>query len=1845
MVGKSGQPFKKSRKYGESAEDLQDRLDFVAALLAWDDKEITIPPDSLKAQFELEWVKEDELRVSGILEQKQRNGQIKRIEKGITKKELGILLETYRQKPILEAARDELIQNALACLRDLGILKEHESAKNQGYWKFSLCLKHQTKREENLQVIRDKWKESFGELPEPNHPPQLTATLNRCILGLKGDYQKAQQQLTEITQTLQNLLKDKTLSITKVEEGSIILIVESSQTGYEQLKRLIGEEVAGFPVEYAIDEWQDICRRMLLDRKPLSSNTVIGQVYGNRNLIDEDLFVDLALVKPKRSENPKHPQEIDPEKGSDLYNREEVEKRFAYREFLQEVISQRTEKRLAIIGEPGAGKTTLLQKLAFWLLQETDDLVVWVSLAELGSQPLGEYLEQKWLTEALRQSREEIKADWGNKFEGGAVWLLLDGLDEMSQTDQQALKLRGWVTDARMIVTCRLNLWQGNPSQLQGFQTYLTQPFQDEQMQEFIRRWFRGLVAAGEDVQLAESLWSELQESGKERIKDLCRNPLRLTLLCATWKVEDALPETMADLYGGFVESVYGWKETAFPVTEKEKEQLNAALGELAKASLEGETSRFRLTHRLVCEHLGKPKAAGSLFPLALRLGWLNEVGVAAENRREKVYGFYHATFQEYFAALAVEDWDYFLPRNHVDCPVEGKRYRIFEKQWKQVILLWLGRGDIAANDKLEFVIKLATFNDKCRNLYRVKSLFLAVDGISQLKDIDMLIPYKKYDQFPLTSALIDKLVGLALWDFDVEPKRWSIYSDCFQKDAQEILKRTTRSKVVAMLELKINLISRCYLINHVLKGKTQTEAEAQFKEICPDPEMANLIANDMRCLEEMGIHVESTVNKGGKDWIFLVFVNFLWQLDPKNHSIASNLPFLIANTENPGSRLNAINWLLTVDPDHPALVEGLVKTMITALEWRDRDEAAQILGKVNPGNPFIMNWLLELLEANQNENSRWQIAYHLGLVDPGNIQAQAVLMEIVETTQNEDIRWYLANCLEKYEPGNSGAIAVLLKIIETANHKDIIRQAFQTLEEIGKEHPDTIAGLLKIIKTSKHEDIISQAIWILRKTGNTDIIADLLELIETTNHQDIINLAFWTLDEIGKGNPDAISGLLKLIETTENENIIDQAFWTLDEIGKGNPDAISGLLKIIETTDNKKIINKTFFTLWQIGKDNPGVIASLLKIIETTDNEDTRCQAASCLQKIELGNLYIIPALIRVIETTDNENTRYQAACSLHTIEPGHIHIIPALVKVLETTENEDFLYVAEYLYEIDPGNPHLIPALIRVVETTDNEDTCCEVAKYLYEIDPGNSHVIPALVRVIETTDNEDTAKMAVETFRNFELNHPEAISVLSKLIQSISNLNILEEVAYSLGIIDPGNLQAITTLINLAEISEEQSFRHYSYQFRKSWKGSDQAITRLLELLVETADHNTLHFAGEILEEIGKGNHLAISGLMKILQTNANAKIRTYAAYGLAEIDPKNYLVIPELLKALETNQEEYSQWQIAWELGKVAPNNQRVTECVLRLMETNNSHYIVRELDRNLRKIEWGSHLGISVIIKLLKISRDKPYEESPIYSLFHFNETFDGICHGSTLATSRLIELIQSDYLEGGYYLYFDYLKRTIANQKQKEMIISALHSHLSDETYTDNFNLYLECYKLFWDISQDLPYPDFYQAWHNPPITPHPEVTEQTPHSGEPSFASPLTWESLQHLPMYCLNADLLADETREREIALTLSELIWEITCPEEDPPEPATPAELRRHLKTLKRRNLLPHRAILFGSETVSTPTQPTPELMAFCQKLTGVIAIAFLTDDPLEAPLKGFPPNQRNLISAIETWLGEI
>jgi predicted NACHT family NTPase len=123
----------------------------------------------------------------------------------------------------------------------------------------------------------------------------------------------------------------------------------------------------------------------------------------------------------------------------------------------------------------------------------------------------------------------------------------------------------------------------------------------------------------------------------------------------------------------------------------------------------------------MVCEqHLAKPHP--ELFEKAIELGWLNRVGVDAENPLKSVYAFYHPSFQEYFAACEIEDWHFFL--NHVPQNPQQGIYRIFERQWKEVMLLWMGRKDVDREEKEAFIKALVEFKDGLNMNFMVSSLF-----------------------------------------------------------------------------------------------------------------------------------------------------------------------------------------------------------------------------------------------------------------------------------------------------------------------------------------------------------------------------------------------------------------------------------------------------------------------------------------------------------------------------------------------------------------------------------------------------------------------------------------------------------------------------------------------------------------------------------------------------------------------------------------------------------------------------------------------------------------------------------------------------------------------------------------------------------------------------------------------------------------------------------------------------------------------------------------------------------------------------------------------------------------
>jgi len=498
----------------------------------------------------------------------------------------------------------------------------------------------------------------------PN-PDELIAILDRILNGSRDESEvaKLRQWLKVSGTTLQFVSQDGKFNtnIGQAQGGEIHIGDRIYQVDLEALRELL-QPTTPLP---DID-WQAVSQGMLEEQLRLTSNPLTsGEGISYRT---EQVYVPLGLVERKRQTRRR--EDMSPEQGSLLYEETEITQKFEHKQFLERVLQQGQSpksrgKRLAIIGEPGAGKTTLLQQIAQWVSKQREGVIaIWVSLADLRGQEIEPYLLEGWLQAVARklgqaEASPQVKDAFVAEFGRGRVWLLLDGVDEMQVPSGNPLaeisrqvRLGGLLSQARIVLSCRLNLWDGNCNALDTFDTYRTLEFSyPQQVEQFVLQWF-GALSEGQ-VEQGTRLCAALKTPGKERIRDLVKNPLRLTLLCFNWYLgEGTLPDTKAGLYKQFVADFYEWKREQFPTTAEQRRQLNAALGELAREAIDKEETRFRLRHDFVVEFLGEPDEEGSLFQLALQLGWLNKVGVDAENRRKAVYAFFHPTFQEYCKCL-----------------------------------------------------------------------------------------------------------------------------------------------------------------------------------------------------------------------------------------------------------------------------------------------------------------------------------------------------------------------------------------------------------------------------------------------------------------------------------------------------------------------------------------------------------------------------------------------------------------------------------------------------------------------------------------------------------------------------------------------------------------------------------------------------------------------------------------------------------------------------------------------------------------------------------------------------------------------------------------------------------------------------------------------------------------------------------------------------------------------------------------------------------------------------------------------------------------------------------------
>jgi hypothetical protein len=898
--------------------------------------------------------------------------------------------------------------------------------------------------------------------------------------------------------------------------------------------------------------WRSACKaRLERQKQQLTSSPLHLKA---RDL--DSVHVPLGLVERKERPKVDHTQEISPD-GSASEQPEYTEKRVEHKAFLA-VVSQR---------KPGAGKTTLLTKVWEELLKPSgeDIIVAWVPLAAVKNNELEDYLHKSWIKQFCKSG--EIDRYWAS-FEAladaGRVWLLLDGADEMGGEAlsklETTLQKEKWARLTRAIITCRLNLWDASSTnKLQtssNFQMYRTLDFKyanpagEDEVKLFIDNWFQ----SSEKPEAGQKLRAALNEVGKERIKDLAKNPLRLTLLCDIWEERGVLPDTQADLYEKFVKRFYKWSK--FPELLKRRERLNQLMQSLAKYGLNKPSQCFQFTEAELQEQLIEAENLDALKAL----GWLVFVGV--DESDDEVYAFFHPTFQEYFAACSIDDddWDYFLPRAHVDRPVscQGEpmpTYRVFQKQWQQVIIFWIGRN---FDDKLknEFLVKLTNFCDGTSEFYYYQAYCLAAICVGEFQSSQH------------AESIVQTVVNWTFGYFDPDVQKWVN------------LERVNRTFILSILPLS----QRKYLIVSIL---------------------SHIFQNDLPY--EATLHMDSIQNR-------LLAISVLGKIAKGNKRAIENLTSFIYKTDSYLLSITAAEALGTIDNGSHLAITIMIDFLCKpgSNEYNMLFFVTQCLARISIGNECVIQELLNILSQLRDTDDCRQsmIVYTLSTIAVGHIETIAVLISILQSSPDFPLSSDIADALVKIASNNEDAIEIInSNFFGTTRNKDLEPYISRGLREINSSNQKEAISLHNLLLDSNiyffHAKEVLRTLEVGDKQAKRELSAIILEL--DINNPKLL-LAAYILGRIDVGNKLAITTLLTIISQSNLDDCsLFELLHCLQEIALGNREVIETLMDFLSKPNLSNILRHSVaYTLWNIDIGNNKAITTLIDLISHSEWDDS---------------------------------------------------------------------------------------------------------------------------------------------------------------------------------------------------------------------------------------------------------------------------------------------------------------------------------------------------------------------------------------------------------------------------------------------------------------------------------------------------------------------------------------------------------------------------------------------------------------------------------------------------------------
>ncbi len=520
--------------------------------------------------------------------------------------------------------------------------------------------------------------------------------------------------------------------------------------------------------------WRKNAKNMLpkINKTILHKDVNIFDIYVERTLEEKYLTQESNAKQEQKNNGSLTKEETDNKSESSMQIKKITEK-----QLLQEITFKKENNRnenqsnkIQIIGDAGSGKSIFLLKL-FYYIFNNDSLYIplYISLTDYSNWAKEEtapnksdfknYILEKFLpniAEILPRTNDEIikknqrlLQDYINK---GYVFFFLDGSNEIADSKVinliNTIQTDSFFSNAHIIFSSRINMFNNNDKKTREFKSYSLCPFKENEIHFFIHKFFE------KDSAKAQGLLKLLNGDNQD-IKSLVENPLFLTLVCVCnlWEQGENKLSSIKNknqLYQKFLNRFFESQPDIFEsqadtrnhtLTKRVIHDIKQVLRTIAKLALEDSKQGFTiiLNQSNIDEKLSK---FDSISKLKTPLGNTDEEGtilwwivklewLIIEDKSQDTFKFNHPSFQEYFAATAIDDGDYFLPSEHKKKPIKHKEYRIFDRTWKEVILFWLG-AEAEEEKREEFMQRLVTFQDATGKyqFYKIRAYLLALRGL-----------------------------------------------------------------------------------------------------------------------------------------------------------------------------------------------------------------------------------------------------------------------------------------------------------------------------------------------------------------------------------------------------------------------------------------------------------------------------------------------------------------------------------------------------------------------------------------------------------------------------------------------------------------------------------------------------------------------------------------------------------------------------------------------------------------------------------------------------------------------------------------------------------------------------------------------------------------------------------------------------------------------------------------------------------------------------------------------------------------------------------------------------------